>query len=198
MEKLIAFVLLCTGLVYSDLASSNLFYSLLLPTLVIACLLYLFWYKAFLALCGAYLSYLKPYQVTIGESVLDKYLFTGRFQGGGLAFGTTIGGGVDNVYLDIWTQFGLGAVLLTRNMTLNEVAPEDWLIGYVQGNVTLEYRWALWKKFGPTLILVPSATVSGASFFFFETDVQEGEDFVTPQVNWDVLWTVRLTLVLTL
>ena len=57
MEKLTAFVLLGIGLVYSDLDSSSLLYSLLLPGLVLACLVYLFWYKAFLALCGAYLCY---------------------------------------------------------------------------------------------------------------------------------------------
>ena len=57
MEKLTAFVLLGVGLVYSDLDSPNLFHSLLLPGLVLACLLYLFWYRAFIALCGAYLSY---------------------------------------------------------------------------------------------------------------------------------------------
>ena len=57
MEKFTAFVLLGIGLVYSDLESSNLFYSWALPALVLACLIFLFWYKAFLALCGAYLCY---------------------------------------------------------------------------------------------------------------------------------------------
>jgi len=146
---------------------------------------------------AAYLSYLKPYQVTIGSSVLDEYLFTGRFYGGGLAFGTEIGGGVNNIYLDIWTQFGLGVVQLTRDMSLNELAPEDWLIGYIQGNVKLEYRWALWK-FPPTFMIVPSVTLSGASFFFFETDADEGEEVATPPVNWDLLWTVGISFILTL
>jgi hypothetical protein len=83
-------------------------------------------------------------------------------------------------------------------MTLNELAPEDWLIGFIQGHATISYRWALYKTVGPTLLLVPSATVSGASFFFFETDVDEGEKTATPTINWDFLYTVRLSLILTL
>jgi hypothetical protein len=82
-------------------------------------------------------------------------------------------------------------------MTLNEVAPENWLIGYVQGNATLEYRWAVWK-FAPTLLVVPSVTVSGTSFFFFEKGPDEGEPTTTPNVNWDFLYTARVSLILTL
>ncbi|MEJ2454408.1 MAG: hypothetical protein P8103_09660 [Candidatus Thiodiazotropha sp.] len=57
MDKFTAFVLLGIGLVYSDLESEQLFYSLVLPGVVIASLLYLFWYRAFLALSGAALCY---------------------------------------------------------------------------------------------------------------------------------------------
>ncbi len=57
MEKFAAFVFLGIGLVYSDLESEQLFYSLVLPGVVIASLLYLFWYRAFLALTGAALCY---------------------------------------------------------------------------------------------------------------------------------------------
>lgn len=144
-----------------------------------------------------YLSYAKPYQVTIGEATLDRYLFTGRFFGGGLAFGALVGGGVNNFFLDFWMQFGLGGIKLTKDMTLNELAPEDWLIGYVQGNATLEYRWALWK-FPPTFMIVPSVTASATSFFFFKTAMDEGEEVSTKPVNWDVLWTARINFVLTL
>ena len=57
MEKFTAFVLLAIGLIYADLESDNLFYNLVLPGVVLASLLYLFWYRAFLALTGAALSY---------------------------------------------------------------------------------------------------------------------------------------------
>jgi hypothetical protein len=145
---------------------------------------------------GAYMSYIKPYQVTIGDAVLDEYLFTGRFYGGGLAIGIEVGGGVNNLNLDLWTQLGLGKVRLTRDLTLNELAPEDWLIGYVQGNASLSFRWSPFD-FAPTLLIVPEGVVSGASFFFFETEVDEGEETATPSINWDVLYTVRLSLILT-
>jgi hypothetical protein len=146
---------------------------------------------------GAYMSYVKPYQVTIGDAVLDEYLFTGRFYGGGLAVGIELGGGVNRPDLDLWTQFGLGKVRLTKDLTLNELAPEDWLIGYVQGNASLSFRWAPFD-FAPTLLIVPEGVVSGASFFFFETEVDEGEETATPTINWDVLYTVRLSLIITL
>ena len=147
---------------------------------------------------GGYVQYIKPYQVTIDSDTLHKYLFTGRFRGGGLAFGATVGGGMNNIYFDFWMQLGLGETRLTRDMTLNELAPQDWLLGYVQGYAKLEYRWALWK-FPPTLAIIPSATVGGASFFFFETGVQESEEeAATPQVNWDFLYTIRVSVVLTL
>ncbi|MBW2276799.1 MAG: hypothetical protein JRF63_04860 [Deltaproteobacteria bacterium] len=146
---------------------------------------------------GAYLSYLKPYQVTIGDAVLEEYLFTGRFYGGGLAVGIDIGGGVNNFKLDLWTQLGLGKVRLTDDLTLNELAPQDWMIGYVQGNGALSFRWAPFD-FAPTLLIVPEGIVSGASFFFFETQVDEGEEVATPSINWDVLYTVRLSLIITL
>jgi len=145
---------------------------------------------------GGYLSYLKPYQVTIGEHTLGEYLFTGRFYGGGLALGLEVGGGVNKPYLDVFAQLGLGKVRLTSDLTLNELAPEDWLIGYVQGHVNLSYRWAPFD-WAPTLLIVPSGTVSGASFFFFETSSEEGQ-VATPSINWDVLYTVRLSLILTL
>ena len=47
-------------------------------------------------------------------------------------------------------------------------------------------------------MFVPSFTGGGASFFFFETNAAEGEQGTTAAVNWDFLWTVRGSLVLTL
>lgn len=57
MEKFTALVLLAAGLIYSDLEADNLFHSLLLPGVVLASLIYLFWYKAFFALVGAVASF---------------------------------------------------------------------------------------------------------------------------------------------
>ena len=68
MEKFTAIVLLAIGLIYADLESDNLFLSLVLPGVVLATLLYLFWYRAFLALCGAVLSY--HFMDLGGQSVL--------------------------------------------------------------------------------------------------------------------------------
>jgi hypothetical protein len=147
---------------------------------------------------GGYLSYLKPYQVTIGTETLSEYLFTGRFYGGGLALGLNYNGGINNVYLRSWAQLGLGQIRLTKDMTLNELAPEDWLIGYIAFNATLGGQIALWK-FAPTLIFIPEVTAGGASFFFFKTGVSGGGENADPQtVNWDILWTIRASLVLTL
>jgi hypothetical protein len=144
-----------------------------------------------------YLSYVKPYQVSINSEVLKELLFTGRFYGGGLAFGTNLGGGVNRPRLDIWTQFGLGAARLTRDMTLNDAAPNDWVIGYIQGNLTFTFPWAPFE-FAPTVLIVPSIEASGATFFFMETRRQEGEDFRMPLINWDILYCARLSLVVTL
>jgi hypothetical protein len=143
------------------------------------------------------MSYTKPYQVTIEGATLEGLLFDGRFRGIGLAGGVDLGGGVYNFYADIDAQIGLGEVSLTGDLTLNELAPEGWLIGYVQGNATVGYRLPLWR-FAPTLMFVPSLSGGGASFFFFETNPEEGEEGTTAAVNWDFLWSVRGSLVLTL
>ena len=144
-----------------------------------------------------YLSYVKPYQITLNDQTLDEYLFTGRFYGGGLALGTKLGGGVNRPQLDLWTQFGLGASRLTKDMTLNELAPRDWLIGYVQGNLTFTFPWAPFQ-FAPTVLLVPSVEASGATFFFIETQKDSDEEFVMPLVNWDIIYCAKLSLVITL
>lgn len=57
MDRFTAFVLLAIGLIYGDLDADNLFHRLVLPAVVLGSLLYLFWYKAFLALAGAAVCY---------------------------------------------------------------------------------------------------------------------------------------------
>ncbi len=143
------------------------------------------------------MQYRKPYQLTIGTKTLDKYLFNGRFRGAGLALGTDLGGGIDRFFADVDMQLGLGEVSLLENLKLNDLAPDDWLIGYVQGTATIGYRLPIIRA-APTLIFVPSVSGGGASFFFFETQPQEGEDGTTAPVNWDFLWAVRVSLLLPL
>jgi hypothetical protein len=143
------------------------------------------------------MSYTKPYQVTIEGATLEGLLFDGRFRGIGLAGGMDLGGGIYRFYADLALQIGLGEVSLTEDLTLNELAPEGWLIGYLQGSATVGYRLPLFR-FAPTLIFVPAVTVGGASFFFFETSPEQGEEGTAAAVNWDFLWAVRGSLVLTL
>lgn len=143
------------------------------------------------------MQYRKPYQITIGTSTLDDYLFDGRFRGAGLALGTDFGGGIDQIFADVDVQLGLGEVSLLESLKLNDLAPDDWLMGYVQGTATVGYRWPMIRA-APTLILVPTLTGGGASFFFFETQPKPGEQGTTAPVNWDFLWAVRLSLLVPL
>jgi hypothetical protein len=57
VARFTALILLGIGLVYGDLDADNPFYRLALPALTLGSLLYLFWYKAFLALAGAVVCY---------------------------------------------------------------------------------------------------------------------------------------------
>jgi uncharacterized membrane protein YgcG len=75
MDRFTALFLIAVGLIYGDLEADNPFYRLVLPGLLIASLLYLFWFKAFLALSGAVLSY--HYMDLSGQSL---------FKGGVLPF----------------------------------------------------------------------------------------------------------------
>lgn len=143
------------------------------------------------------MQYRKPYQITIGTSTLDDYLFDGRFRGAGLALGTDLGGGIDQFFADLDMQLGLGEVSLLESLKLNDLAPDDWLIGYMQGTATVGYRWPMIRA-APTLILVPTLTGGGASFFFFETNPAPGEEGTTAPVNWDFLWAVRVSLLVPL
>lgn len=143
------------------------------------------------------MSYRKPYQVTVNKNTLDDLLFDGRFRGAGLAGGLEIPGGPDRFHVTADVQLGLGEVKLLQGLTLNSLAPEDWLIGYVQGNVTLGYHLPIVRA-APTLMLVPQVTAGGASFFFFKPVQKKGEDADAATANWDFLWSVNASLVLSL
>lgn len=144
-----------------------------------------------------YMQYRKPYQLTFDGVTLPEYLFDARFRGLGLAGGTEIGGGYFRFFGDIDVQLGLAEVSLTNSTTLNEIIPGDHMIGYVQGNAVLGYTWPLFNG-PPTLILVPQVELGGASFFLFDTKVTEEEDGATLPVNWDLLWTAQVSLMIPL
>lgn len=139
------------------------------------------------------MSYTKPYQVTVDGNTLGDYLFDGRFRGAGLALGTNIGGGVRQLFVDADVQVGLGQVQLTNRLTLNELTPDDWRIGYVQGTVTAGYRFVLVEG-PPTIFFTPVLSGGGASFHFFRTSRGDREPARTPSLNWDFLWAVRAAL----
>jgi hypothetical protein len=143
------------------------------------------------------MQYRKPYQLTFDGVTLPEYLFDARFRGLGLAGGTEIGGGYFRFFGDIDVQLGLAEVSLTNSTTLNEIIPGDHMIGYVQGNAVLGYTWPLFNG-PPTLILVPQVELGGASFFLFDTKVTEEEDGATLPVNWDLLWTAQVSLMIPL
>jgi hypothetical protein len=141
------------------------------------------------------MQYRKPYQLNVDGFTLERYLFDARFRGAGLALGTELGGGLDNVFAEIDAQLGLGEVSLTDEITLNELVPDDQLIGYVQGTATLGYRLPLIRA-APTLIFVPAVKAGGASFFLVDTNTEEDETATSPSVNWDFLWTVQASLLI--
>ena len=62
------------------------------------------------------MQYEKPYQLTIDDVTLDEALFDARFRGAGLAFGTTLGGGVNRFVFAVDAQAGLGQVSLTEDL----------------------------------------------------------------------------------
>jgi hypothetical protein len=147
------------------------------------------------------MQYRKPYQVNVDGFVLEELLFNGRFRGAGLALGADFVGGLDRFFADVDVQLGLGEVSLTDELTLNEVVsealPTSPLIGYVQGSGGLGYRLTLIHA-APTLILVPQVRLGGASFFLVNTETQQGEESTSPSVNWDLLWTAQISLLIPL
>ncbi|MCB9584896.1 MAG: hypothetical protein H6718_05835 [Polyangiaceae bacterium] len=141
-------------------------------------------------------SYSKPYQVRVDDFVLDELVFDARFRGAGLAFGGDTNRTPTKFYGSLSSQVGLGEVLLLDDYSLNDALPDDWLIGYVQGDLTFGYLHPLLKT-APTLLGGIEATVGGMTFFYFKTFQAEGER-ETPPLNWDFLWGLRAYLTLPL
>ncbi|HVU02209.1 MAG TPA: hypothetical protein VHE30_10665 [Polyangiaceae bacterium] len=146
------------------------------------------------------IQYSKPYQVTVGDSVLDSVLFDSTFRGAGLALGAELPGRPNWFIFNAAAQVGLGEVRLLKDLTLNELLPSDgkqsglrppqWLIGYVQGDVSFGYLWAVLPT-KPTVLLSAVANGGGATFFYFKTRSEQGEKASTPPLNWDFLWGIR-------
>jgi hypothetical protein len=153
------------------------------------------------------LAYGKPYQVTVGDAVLDEVLFDARFRGAGLAFGLDTKARPYAFSVDVEGQTGLGEVRLLENLTLNELLPQaenrqglqppKWLIGYVTGNVTVGYLLPLMQTM-PTPMIGASVSGGGATFFYFKTQAEEGETVDAPPLNWDLLWGARASFLLPL
>jgi hypothetical protein len=136
---------------------------------------------------AGFIRYNKPYQFNVGDAVLDDYIFSARFRGGGLALGIASGEKPDRFFVDFAGIVGLGEVRLLHDLTLNETVAGDTLIGFAQGNLTAGYVLPLLRT-KPTLLLVLSASGGGATFFFFKTQYQQDEQIETPPLNWDFLW----------
>jgi hypothetical protein len=142
-------------------------------------------------------QYSKPYMVRVGDAVLDDLLFDAILRGGGIALGLETAQKPDRFFVDLSTQLGIGEVQLTDDFTVNETLPEDWLIGYAQGDLTAGYIHPLLRT-RPSLLLGASASVGGATFFYFKPLTTEEEQTSVPPLNWDLLWGLRVFLVLPL
>ncbi|MET0287913.1 MAG: hypothetical protein ABW352_25715, partial [Polyangiales bacterium] len=138
------------------------------------------------------MSYRKPYQVTVDNNTLDGYLFDGRFRGIGGMFGVDVKGGPDRVLFRLDAQLGIGEVKLTEKLSLNKLVPDGYLMGYLQGNVTVGYYLPVYRGV-PTLIFAPQATLGGATFFLFDSKGRDSRDDMA-SVNWDFLWSVHAAL----
>jgi hypothetical protein len=142
-------------------------------------------------------QYSKPYQVTVGDLVLDSVLFDARFRGAGLAFGFTLPSKPDSLILDASVQFGLGEVRLLDKLTLNELLPNapgrsglkapEWVIGYLEGDVSIGYLYTLLRT-KPSVLVSAVANGGGARFAYIKTRSGEGESVNMPSLNWDFLW----------
>ena len=142
-------------------------------------------------------QYSKPYQVRVGDEVLADLLFDARMRGAGLALGLETGQKPESFFVDVSTQVGIGEVRLTHDFTVNETLPKGWLIGYAQGEVTGGYLHPILRT-RPTLLAGLSASVGGATFFYFKPFTTSEEDRSTPALNWDLLWGLRAFVVLPL
>ena len=145
-------------------------------------------------------QYSKPYQVTVGDSVLDSILFDARFRGAGLALGAALPGKPDYIIFDASVQFGLGEVRLLDRLTLNELLPNtpgrsglrppEWVIGYLEGDISVGYLYTLLRT-KPSVLVSLVANGGGARFFYVKTQTEQGEKVTLPSLNWDFLWGVR-------
>jgi hypothetical protein len=142
-------------------------------------------------------QYSKPYMVRVGDAVLDDLLFDAILRGGGLALGLETAQKPERFFADLSTQVGIGEVKLTDSYSLNSTLPEDWLIGYAQGELTGGYIYPLLRT-RPSLLIGASASVGGATFFYFKPLTTEDEQQSVPPLNWDLLWGARIFLVLPL
>ncbi len=142
-------------------------------------------------------QYSKPYQVQVGSDSLDELLFNGRFRGAGLAYGLSMPRRLARPYIDLDAQLGLGQVQLLDDLTLNELLPEDWLIGYLQGSVALGYAWPLMKT-KPTPIVTAELNGGGATFFYFKVKDGDSERPPALPLNWDFLWAAHVAFTLPL
>jgi hypothetical protein len=140
-------------------------------------------------------QYRKPYQVTVGNSTLDELMFNARFRGAGLALGFDIAGGIDKLGINLAAQGGLGQIQLMQDYSLNEALPDDWFIGYLQGELKVDYTMALLTT-RPSLLLSPVASLGGTSFYYIQTS---GDSEVgAPLANWDLLWMAMARLIVPL
>lgn len=142
-------------------------------------------------------QYSKPYMVRVGDAVIDDLLFDAILRGAGLALGVETAQKPERFFADVSTQLGIGEVRLTDDYTVNQDLPADWLIGYGQADITAGYIYPLLRT-RPSLLLGASASVGGATFFYFKPFRTEDEEASVPPLNWDLLWGVRLFLVLPL
>lgn len=140
-------------------------------------------------------QYRKPYQVKVGNAVLDELMFNARFRGMGLALGFDIGGGINKLGINFASQAGLGQTHLMHDYTLNEALPDDWFIGYLQGDLKIDYTVKLLNT-RPTLLLSPVAQVGATSFYYLKKTGDS--DVGAPSSNWDFLYMGMARLILPL
>jgi hypothetical protein len=133
--------------------------------------------------------------VRVGSDALDELLFNGRFRGAGLAYGLATPRQIDRAYIELDAQLGLGEVSLLDDLTLNELLPDDWLIGYLQGDVTVGYVLPLLRT-RPTPLLTGELSAGGATFFYFKVKESDSEQAPALPLNWDFLWAAHVSLTL--
>jgi hypothetical protein len=104
------------------------------------------------------------------------------------------------VILDASVQVGLGEVRLLDKRTLNELLPNtpsrgalrapEWVIGYLEGDVSLGYLYTLLRT-KPSVLVSIVANGGGTKFHYIKTQREQGEAVNMPSLNWDFLWGVR-------